>query len=242
MVCDLVFSLQEFLKIVPGLAIFPLSFYLAWKKIGTSISCSITMRSNRITARRISNVVLTNHKDRPITIFAIQAVAKDISFVVEEFDPPIVLKALETMTIDTRPYSMLELGDSEWEPDFLQKLEIFLITPRKKAIKCKEESHPSVVKMRAFNHLKTASKITKTFNGVAYNDKAKYAISFKQNSDIKTAIVDISGFINDPWKYTYNMIPAEFLQSEETLKSFLKTTKADVALQICSVDFLPNKN
>ena len=120
--CELVFSIQEFLKVIPGLVIFPLSFHLAWKKIGSDkVSCSITIRFNKISASRISAVTLSNHKDRPLTIFGIQAVIEnDITYTIESFDPPITLKPLETITIKTNPYSSLYMGLEKWNPSFLR--------------------------------------------------------------------------------------------------------------------------
>lgn len=240
--CDLVFSLQEFLKILPGIAIFPLSFYLAWKKIGYNVSCATTMGSNKITAPRISTVTLTNHKDRPVTIFAIQAVIeKDITYTLDEFDPPMILKALETVTITTSHYSSLMIGDAKWEPEFVlpQQVEIFLITDSK-VIKCKMICHPSLNRIHHFDIYMPVSKITKKFNGVVYNENAKFAITYtyKNDSSIKTAIVDVSGFITNDWNYRYNMIPHENMQSVAGVIDFLKSAKAENAFNIYGVDEL----
>lgn len=237
---ELVFSIQEFLKIVPGIAIFPLSFYLAWKKIGASVSCSITIQLKRTSARRISDVVLTNNKDKPITIFAIQAVIdNDTTFVVEKYDPPFVLKSLETATLNTKPYSTLMVGNSKWEPEFMvpQKIDIYLVTPTK-VVKCKMASHPSLERLSSFSHLAQASKINKTFNGVTYNENAKYAITYKDDSIIKTAIVDVSGFICGDWDYRFNMVPLQFMESQESVREFLRHSGAYDAFHIYGVDLL----
>ncbi|NTU57854.1 MAG: hypothetical protein HGB00_02885 [Chlorobiaceae bacterium] len=238
--CDLVFSMQELLKIVPGIAIFPLSFYLAWKKIGESVSCSVTISTSRISAGRVSAVVVTNHKDKPITIFEIQAVSdNDITFVVEKFDLPLVIKALETVTIDAKPYSALLVDGNKWEPDLIgqQKIDIYLVTPRK-TIKCKMLSHPTLDKIPEFEKYRQAIKVNKTYNGIAYNENAKYAITYKDAEGVKTAIVDIFGFINGEWRFRYNMIPAEHMLSVDGVREFLRVSRAAEALQIYGVDQL----
>jgi hypothetical protein len=241
--CDFVFSLQEFLKLVPGIAIFPLSFYLAWKKIGTSVSCSMSYSSSRISANQITNIVLANEKDKPITIFEIQAVMdNDISFSVDKFDPPIVLKSLETITISAKPYSELYIGDQQWEPDALSfgfgKIDLYLSTPGK-IIKCRNISHPDSNKLNKLSHFRQASKFTNKFNGVVYSSsKAAYAITYKSSSTTKTAIIDSSGFISGDWDYIYNFVERDLMRSTEGIKEFLKISKADVVFQVYGVDRL----
>lgn len=239
--CDLVFSLQEFLKLVPGMAIFPLSFYLAWKKIGTSVSCSVSYGTSRVSANQFKDIVLANNKDKPVTIFEIQAVMdNDISFSIDKFNPPIVLKSLEMISISAKPYSSLIIGEEQWEPEpfFSGKLDIYLSTSAG-IVKCKNESHPDTnafEKLIQFNH---ASKITKKFNGIVYSgEKAAYAITYKSGTVAKTAIVDVSGFIAGDWDYRYNFVQPEHMRSVDGIKEFLKLSKADVYFTIYGVDRL----
>jgi hypothetical protein len=239
--CDLVFSLQEFLKLVPGIAIFPLSFYLAWKKIGTSVSCSVSYSSSRVSANQFKDIVLANNKDKPITIFEIQAVIdNDISFSVDKFDPPIVLKSLETISISAKPYSSLYIGEQQWEPDplFRGKLDIYLSTPTG-IVKCKNTSHPDTNTFEKLGHFNRAAKITNKFNGIVYSKgKAAYAITYKSGTGVKTAIVDVSGFISGDWDYQYNFVQPEHMKSIEGIKEFLKLSKADVFFTTYGVDRL----
>jgi len=236
-----VFSLQEFLKLVPGIAIFPLSFYLAWKKIGTSVSCSVGYNSSRVSANQFKNIVLANNKDKPITIFEIQAViGNDISFSVDKFDPPIILKSLETISISAKPYSSLYIGEQQWEPDPLsrEKLDIYLSTPAG-IVKCKNASHPDTNALQKLSHFTRAAKITKKFNDVVYSsEKVAYAITYKSGTTVKTAIIDASGFICGDWEYQYNHVQPEHMGSIEGIKEFLKLSKADVFFTIYGVDRL----
>src|ERR1035441_11057296 len=95
--CDLVFSIQEFLKVVPGLVLFPFSLYFCWKRIGTRVLASAIIAHEIALPPRISSVVLRNLKDKPLAIFAIYAVVNDdVCFEVDHFDPPIIIKPLES--------------------------------------------------------------------------------------------------------------------------------------------------
>jgi len=238
---DLVFSLQEFLKIVPGIVIFPLSFYLAYKKIGASVSCSISYSISRVSANQFKDIVLANNKDKPITIFEIRAVInKDITFSVEEFNPPIILKPLETISISAKPYSSLYIEERQWEPKLFSdgQIDIYLSTPAG-IIKCKRIPHPSTTAFKKLSHLNHAAKVTKKFNGIVYSDeKAAYAITYKSGTDIKTAIIDVSGFITGDWDYKYNQVKPEHMISVEGIREFIKISKADLVFTIYGVDRL----
>ncbi|HTF96393.1 MAG TPA: hypothetical protein VL995_09695 [Cellvibrio sp.] len=237
--CDLVFSLQEFLKIVPGLAIFPLTFYLAWKKIGRKISCSFTVGSDRINAQRITNVVLTNHKDSPVAIFEVSAVCEnDISFSIEKLNPPIILKSLESVVIETKPYSNLTIGGDKYNPELVfGKVQVY-VACSDEMIKCKMVSHPTIFNHMKFEYLTQASKNINSFNGLIYNEKVKYAIIYNINSEIKTAFVDHSGFINGDGNFHYNLVPQELMDSKETVREFLKIMEVGPQFKILGVESL----
>lgn len=237
--CDLVFSIQEFLKIAPGLAIFPFTIYLAWKKIGRKLSCSFTVGSSRVSTERITSVVLTNHKDSPLAIFEINAVCEnDISFSVEKLNPPVVLKALESVVIETTPFSNLTVGSDEYKPELVfGKVQIYAATSEK-IIKCKMISHPTIVNHQEFNYLTQASKNTRKFNGITYNENVAYGIVYTINSKIKTTFIDRSGFIISDGDFYYNLVPQESMASKEALQEFLKIMEAPPHFQILGVDNL----
>jgi hypothetical protein len=224
--CELVLSIQEFFKLVPGLVIFPLSFYLAWKKLGIKVAASFTVQYQRTTAKRISEVVLVNLKDKPVTVFAIYAVIdQDISWEIDKFDPPIILKPLESSRIETEPYSELYLGADKFEPNFISpsKIDIFIVTPHK-IVKCKTVSHPNLLNIPVFKHYRSATKNTRRFNNIVYNNEAAYAITYVLNSEVITAIVDQSGFIGSNFGFGFNMVPVECMKSKDDLRTCLEQT------------------
>lgn len=222
--CDLVFSIQEFLKIVPGLILFPFSLYFVWKKLNYKVTASITFHHQRTVAPRIGEVVLSNLKDAPLTIFAIYAVlGKDVSIQVEKFDPPIILKPLETAKIETRPYSRLVLDGQKYDPDFLSptKIDIYLVLSNK-IIKCIRANHPDLEALPVFLRYRHAIKETRTFNKIVYNEYARYAITYRIKSNIITAIVDTGGFIGDNWDFPFNVIPPQAMATKDDIKQFLE--------------------
>lgn len=222
--CELVLSVQEFLKIVPGMVLFPLSFYLAWKKLGTKVIASITLGTDRITASRITCVDLSNIKDRPIAIYSIYAVVNDvISYEIDRFEPPIILKPLESLRIETKPFSSLWLGAEKYELDIAgnNNITIHLIISNG-IIKCRKGSHPCFLPNRKYLNYKIASKEVKKYNNIVYGDNVVYAIIYSQKSQTKTAFIDTSGLISQEWGFAFNMIPQESMLSKDHVKQKLE--------------------
>ena len=66
-----------------------------WKKIGYSLSVSYSFSVGGFSAARVSEINITNHKDKPITIYSVFLITKDkITIPVEQFNPPKVIKNL----------------------------------------------------------------------------------------------------------------------------------------------------
>lgn len=64
-----------------------------------------------------------------------------------------------------------------------------------------------------------------------YNDDAAFAITYRFNSVVKTALVARSGFICRGWDFWFNMIPSEHMKSEADLRSYLGTVGLDKAAE-----------
>ena len=237
---ELVLSIQEFLKIVPGLVIFPLSFYLAWKKLGTKVVASPTFGFDRTTAYRITHVDLSNLKDRPMAIHSMHAVVNnEISYEIDKFEPPLILKALESLRIETRPYSRLWLGSEKYKPDFVlpNRIDIYLVLSDR-MIKCEPGSHPSLLPFKTLNKYQRANKETERFNNVVYNEHAAYAITYSQQGQVKTAIIDRSGFISQEWNFEFNMIPPVSMKSKDHIKRLLEESPFGKLVKHFTVDDL----
>ena len=220
---ELIDTVKEFLKIVPGLILFPLSCYLAWKKISNKILISYTTYHSRTSATRIGNIVLSNIKDKPVPIFAIYAtINRHISLKIEEFNPPLILKGLESLSVETTPVSNYYIGMDEYEPSFMmpEKVELYVISVGR-IIKCKLINSHSIDSFRNFSHYSMASSSTRKLNGFAYNNNVLYAIIYYFEGKQKTAFVEEGGFIGNEWDLHYNMIPKEQLLSADGIVDFL---------------------
>ncbi|WGK88337.1 hypothetical protein [Pseudomonas migulae] len=221
---ELVESIKEFLKIAPGLLLLPFSCYLAWKKISNKILASFSTSHSKISATRIGNVVLSNLKDKPVPIFSIYAtIDRHISIKVEEFNPPLILKGLESLSIETTPVSKYYIGRDEYEPSFMspQKVELYIVSIGR-PIKCKLVNPHSIESFREFSQYSMATTHTKKFNNFIYNDNVAYAIIYHFDGKHKTAFVERSGFICNEWDLRYNTIPAEQMKSASGINDFLK--------------------
>ena len=217
------FNFQEFLKIVPGLVIFPISLYLGLQKIGTRVSAGLTFSSNPISPFCIRYIDLRNLKDRTIVIYSIFASINDDQFLLElkKFYPPLILKGYQSTITEIPPYTFLLLDDNKFELDksMTEKTIIYL-----------ELAH-STVKCNTLNYEKPISKklskyrilknITNNFNGIIYDKNAVYAIAYSADSLVKTAIVNDAGVFNGDWDFNIMQVPIQSIRSKEALESQL---------------------
>lgn len=240
--CELVLSVQEFLKIVPGIVLFPLSFYLTWKKLGTKVIASITLGSDRITASRITYVDLSNLKDRPIAIYSMHAVVNNmVTYEIDKFEPPVILKPLESLRVETKPFSSLWLDGNKYELDIVKNNDIAVhLVISNGIIKCMTGSHPCFLPIRKFANYKIANKVVKQYNNIVYGDNVVYAIIYMQQSQTKTAFVDTSGLISREWGFGFNIIPQSSMLSKDHVKKKLEEARFDLFVDFFDIQDLRN--
>ncbi|OOV85498.1 hypothetical protein B1202_02325 [Acinetobacter amyesii] len=201
---------------------------MTFKKFGNSVSVTYTVESDSLVAPRISNIVLINHKDKPVSIFSIIAVFdKEISLTLHECKPPLILKPYETIAITTEPYSSLNIKGHPYDPELFNS-EVYLETADK-LIKCKSRKKPDLSQS-----YRRVMKSIKTFNGIVHSDLYKYLLVYRVNGELKTTFIHYSGFFENDWSYTFNMIKVELGKeieaeaimnalSEQGLLSFFET-------------------
>lgn len=224
---------------LPGIILTIFSIYFAHQKVGKKVLVSFSVYSELLTAKRINPIILMNKKNKPVTIFSIQAVInKDIVVEIEKFKPSLILKPLESLHIETTPCSNIGLKDQAWEPTYpAGKVDVYLITNHGK-IKCKIISSPEVKKFREFQRYRTAIKSTTRFNGKVYNKKAKYALVYLYQGTQHTAFVMNSGFITGDWAFAYNTISKQCLSNKELLKQHLISQGYDKLFTAISIEEL----
>ncbi len=233
--CDLVFSAQEFFKLVPGLAIFPLSFYLAAKKIGTGISFSYTWSVSGI-GERISSVVLVNRKDKPVIIEGIVARCGGIEINLCLFQEPLILKAYEAARVIPEPYSSLSLSGKPWTiPHKVSEsnLDLFLVLPEGRRHKCKPLFKARRFFVKEYRPVPTAAKHKVEHNGIVYNpDAIKFIVVYCHDGKQMTTFIERSGFISESTGLGLNMLRQEEIVSPEVAAAALQRATPGLVVNV----------
>ena len=154
--------IEDVLVSIPGVVLGGFSLYFAYQKIGSKVLASYSVVSNLVSESRISDITLINKKNKPITIFSIQAVInEDIVVEVENFQPAMVLKSLESTYVITTPFSHLHIGQDKYKADYFRpnKVDLYLITEKSK-IRCQVISHPEISKYFDFKRYRKTVKYT----------------------------------------------------------------------------------
>jgi len=231
-------SIKTLLVSIPGVVLAGFSLYFAYQKIWNRVLVTYSIVSERATENRISELSLINKKNKPITIFSIRTVInKDVIIEVESFIPPIILKPLESIHIDTSPFSSLNVGTDRYEADYMSpnSVDIYLVTESKK-IKCETITPPSLSSYFDFNHFRQATKETRTYNGKVFNDQVKYAIVYNYASKERTAFIGPSGHISEDWGFKYNAIQESSMGSKEDVRDYLVAIGYDKIFDGLAVD------
>ena len=195
-----------------------IGLYLTFKKFGNSVSVTYNVNCDSLVAPRISDIVLTNHKDKPVSIFSIIAVFdKEISLTLHECKPPLILKSYETLAIKTEPYSSLSINGHPYDPE-LSNSEIYLETTDT-LIKCKTRKKPDLSQS-----YRRVMKSIKTFNGIVHSDLYKYLLVYKVNGELKTTFIHYSGYFENDWSFAFNMIQVE-REKEIEAQAIMSTLK-----------------
>ncbi|TLU82454.1 MAG: hypothetical protein FDX21_08105 [Chlorobium sp.] len=222
------FSFQEFLKIVPGLLIFPISLYLGLQKIGTKVSAGISFGNNPISPLCIRYVDLRNMKDRTIVIYAIYVSITDNELLLElkKCNPPLILKGYQSIIAEIPPYSFLLLDGNKFELDksMIENTTIYLELAHS-TVKCNtlnyqnQNQKPINKKLSKYRILEN---VTNNFNGIIYDEHAVYAITYALQSRVKTAIIHDSGAFHGEWDFEIFQLPMKSMSSKEAIEDELR--------------------
>ncbi len=221
------FNFQEFLKIVPGLLIFPISLYLGLQKIGTKVNAGISFANNPISPLCIRYVDLRNMKDRTIVIYSIFASINDDEFLLElkKCNPPLILKGYQSTIAQIPPYSFLLLDGEKFElnKSMIEKTTIYLELAHS-TVKCNTLNYQKPISKRLSKY-RILKNVTNNFNGIIYDEHAVYAITYTSQSRVKTAIVNESGSFHGEWDFEIFQLPMKSMRSKETIEAELKSMR-----------------
>lgn len=235
MSADLVISVQEFFKVVPGLLLFPLTLYLAWKKIGTSVTYYPTIRVDG-NGMHFSSIVLVNNKDKPIVIKGIVAVCQKIRYDIETFDAPLVIKAYESALVKPSPCSFYSLHGQELTSPFMpfDDLELHLELFDDYCM-CVSGFRKSAFWRRRVRAKFVAEKSTIRHNGKAYNPyKVAYIVDFIVGSELRTAFIGHGGGISDSEGLEHNYISPNHLRSVASAQGELRRQNPGVEIRVAA--------
>jgi len=179
------------------------AIYFAFKKVGNSITVQFSVASEGFSASRINEIILSNNKDKPVSIYSLYATFdNDLLLELKRFSPPEILKPYETIGIFTDQYSKLRVNDDEFAPNFIDA-EIW-IESAEKTIKCTARKRSNLLK-----GYKKVSKDCFKFNGFVYDDTVSYILNYRINNKLKTAFIHYSGYIGNEWDFQVNHLGSE---------------------------------
>jgi hypothetical protein len=232
---ELVFSFQEFLKLVPGLLLFPITVYFALKKIGTSVTYYPTIGVNRY-GMSLTSIVLVNNRDKPIVIKGLIAVCNKTEYEIEHFEAPLVIKSYESALVKPSPFSYYSLHGEEVSSPFspFDDLELYLELFDDN-YRCIPGFRKSEFWQRKVRARFKADKRTVTHNGKVYNPyKISYIVDFIVGSEQRSAFISPGGAIYDADGLEHNFISTSFLNSEASAQAELRRQNPGMVIHVAS--------
>ncbi|HFX6145077.1 TPA: hypothetical protein ACIFB5_000470 [Acinetobacter baumannii] len=178
-----------------------ITILLSSKKIGNKVTVHYKIVSDIISAQRIDDIVLVNHKDKPVPIFRIYALLENENILeVEVCDPPIVIEPYGAVSIKTKPHSKLYKKNDVYEPDYTKST--IVLESVGKLITCKLNNR----NLKNLFKYKMIAKSTTSYNGVVHDGRDPYAILYVQNSMQKLSFITKAGFFHHEWDFIFNGI------------------------------------
>lgn len=189
-------NIITFLKVLPGLAMFPISIVLALRKFGHAAEVTYSISTKLFSVEHINWLLIRNLKDKPLEIQSIYAVLdKDIRVELLQNTPPVVVKSLEFQEFTLEPVSHYHLrGWDVTHLDFDAPLEIFIVTANK-VIKCKSVRSALHQQYAHFGDIASARPIRNRYKGRLYTADTAYAIDFECNGEEGMSFIKTSGMV-----------------------------------------------
>ncbi len=198
------------------------AIYFSYKKIGHKVSAQYSIGGKSFTPSHITEVVLSNKKDKPISIYAIHAVFhNDLWLELDKYSPPTppkVLKPYESLSLLMNPYSFLNVGSDKYEPDLINA-EIY-VESDDKVIKCESRYHPELLEKYTKVSINRCS-----YNGFVYDDTVAYILVYILDSSLKTVFIHKSGYIGNEWELSPNHLGQD--ATEQTILNMIKAYNFD---------------
>jgi len=213
----------------------------AINKLGVKaiFKATISARLNR--PRHISQLTISNLKDRPLVVYEVLALFdKSKAYVsVHTFDPPLVIRNLEATSFVPRPYSQL-VDETDPFEELFPRFTLALVT-EKDVVKCKQASiNASLIarKLKGWRRIGTERYV---FNEKVYTKEARYALIYPlQNGATGTSFLLASGFIQDDWPFRINALSHNDMQDEATVAAAVEVLAEQLEVNIQIVQLARN--
>jgi len=199
-----------------------LGIYFAQEKIRTKVTVFPTFTKGLYIADYISNVVITNKKDKAVSVWSVHALfEKQYQLELDKFDPPLILKPYESISISLPSYSTASIDSDEFEHDLVNQHLEFYIDIGDKLLKCNHQTKQNL--LNGFTHM---SKQRALFNGHVFNGRVSYILAYHYKSTLYTAFI-CGGMITNEWEFHPSHLGNKDLSAEEIKEFLLKSGLSD---------------
>jgi len=183
-----------------------LSGYFAYQKIGNKISLTYQVNIGGYADEQINNLVISNRKDKTISIWSIDAVLEnDIRFEVYKPKAPLILKSGESVSVSPEQYSYLHLDGDRFIPKFLFGKIDFYANLGNRRVKCIDEKISD--KRNGVYRVATKSKVS--LDGHLYNENVRFVLIYYFDDEKQFSFFENNGFIGHEWNKTPNHMGEE---------------------------------
>ncbi len=217
---------------IPSLLVTGLTLIFYYQQIGTRIEIAYSINHDRLSAERITPIILVNKKNKPVAVYRIHIIADKKYFLkLKDFSPPLVINPLSSVSFDIEPKSLYLTNNEPFKPDFHKRKLAFWVTVNDNNLhRCKVIGHPSCTSAKVFEKYILISTHNSSFNGLTYTPEMKYAVTYLVNGIKRTAFIDDYGFLNGQWDLPYNSLPTDILQSRVTIQECLRKYVKDLVV------------
>ena len=224
--------MQELLKTASALLLFPISFYLGWKKLGVGVSFTYTIGMSAEFGTRIRKVTLINNKDKTLPISRITAVYDGVLIELNAFDAPLLIKAHEGITVESEPYSHLILYKNEYKivPRAEADISLF-VEVNGDNYPCKPLFKKRFLPRRRIRAKHMPHRYTYEHNGKIYDPlRTRFIAEYIRENQVCTSFILDSGIITDSEDLGCNFIPKHKLLSCNTVQNYLRDRNPTVEI------------
>ncbi|APG52514.1 TPA: hypothetical protein U2M28_001342 [Providencia stuartii] len=193
------------------------AIYFAWQKLFYKLAVSPIISGNLYTDTQISDVYISNKKDRTVVIWSINIVIdNDLSFNIFKPKSPIILKGFESIKIEIDKYSYLLVDGEKIKIDYINSNIDFYINVGDKIIKGMIEKKANFTELKYRNIM----KVNVNHKGHIYNESVKYMLEYNFNGHEKIAFFGNDGYIGNEWGFSPNHM-GKFDYDENDIKNLL---------------------